>query len=291
MSFIKRKIDLTFQLGTGTFGESGANTVTCSGLRVHAHITGCFGPGNAAAQVNVYGLSPSLLNQLSALNQGSMAVRKNTLIIAAGDDVSGMATVFQGQIMLSQIMLNTAPDTTLSIMAQTGAFAAVQRVAPTSYPGTADAAVIMQTLAYEAGLGFENNGVSVILPTPYFPGSPLEKIRRCATAAGIEYLIDAAKNVLAIFPVGGSRNGLVPVISPATGMIGYPSYASGNYGGLSITTLFNPLLRPGGVVAVESSLQVANGQWGVYDIEHELSSEDPSGPWFTRFTGSILNGS
>lgn len=288
MSLLKRKIEVTFQLGTGVFGESGTNTVTCSGLRVHAHITGCFGPGNALAQITVYGLTPSLLRQLSALNQGSIAIRKNTIVVSAGDEVNGMATVFQGQVMLSQIQLNTAPDTGLVISAQTGAFAAVQRVEPSSYPGAADAAIIMQTLAFEANLGFENNGVSVILATPYLPGSPLEKIRRCAQAAHIEYVIDSVKNVLAIFPIGGSRGGSVPIISSETGMIGYPSYSTGVYGGLSITTLFNPLLRPGGVVQVQSSLEVANGRWGVFEIEHELSSEDPGGPWFTKFTGSVL---
>ena len=35
MSFTRKRIDVTISLGTGTFGETGANTVTLTGLRVH----------------------------------------------------------------------------------------------------------------------------------------------------------------------------------------------------------------------------------------------------------------
>jgi hypothetical protein len=285
VSFVKRRVTVVFQLGEGVFGESGTNTVTCSGLRVHAHIDKVFGPGMGEAQIRIHGLTPSLLNQLSSLNQATMAIRKNTVIVSAGDDVNGMATVFQGQIMISQIMLNTAPDTALMVLAQAGAFAAVQLVPPSSYPVSADAAVVMQNLAHLAGLSFENNGVSVQLATPYYPGSPLEQIRKCAQAAGIEYVID--DTTLAIFPVGGARGTQIPVISPATGMVGYPNYSTSVYG-IELTTLFNPLLRPGGKVQVESSLAVANGTWQVFNMQHELESEDPGGQWFTRFAGSSL---
>jgi len=288
VSFLKRKIDITFQLGTGSFGESGTNTVTCSGLRVHARIDKVFGPGMGEAQLRIEGLTPSLLNQLSSLNQATMAVRKNTVIVSAGDDVNGMATVFQGQVMIGQIMLNTAPDSALMVLAQAGAFAAVQTVPPTSYTGTADAAVVMQNLAHLAGLDFENNGVSMQLSTPYFPGSPLEQIRKCADAgrAVFDYVID--DKTLAIFPVGGARGAQIPLISPDTGMIGYPNYSTGVYG-IEVTTEFNPLLRPGGKVQVQSSLEVANGTWQVFNLSHELASEDPGGAWFTHFSGAALN--
>ena len=148
MTFLKRRIDLSFALGLGgVFGESGTNTVTVSGLRVHAHIEQVNGPGMGQAEVRVYGLTPSLLNQLSSLNQATQVTRKNVLTVSAGDETNGMAVVFQGQISVGQIMLNSAPDTHLLVLANSGGLEAVQRVAPTSYPGSADAAVIMQNLA------------------------------------------------------------------------------------------------------------------------------------------------
>jgi hypothetical protein len=216
-----------------------------------------------------------------------MAVRQNTVIVSAGDDVSGMATVFQGQITLGQIMLNTSPDTSLLVMANTGALAAVKTVPPTSYPGTADAAVVMQNLAHLAGLKFENNGVSMQLSTPYFSGDALHQIRKCAEAGrGVfDFVID--DDTLAIFPVGGARGGAIPLVSSATGMVGYPNYSTSVYG-IEVTTLFNPLIRPGGKVQVKSDLAVANGTWGVYNIQHMLESEDPKGQWTTHFGCSSL---
>jgi hypothetical protein len=283
VSFVKRRINITFQLGLGgEFGESGTNTVTCEGLQVQASIQECNGPGLGQAAVRIRGLTKSLLKQLSSLNQATMAARRNSIIIDAGDDDAGMATVFQGQIQVSQIMLNTAPDTTLTLMASAGGLAPIRRVAPTSYPGTADAGVILQNLAFEGGLDFENNGVSIPLSTPYFPGDTWSKIKRCAEAGKIDYTIDAKKNALVITPRGGARAGDIPIISPETGMIGYPAYSSG-LGGLHVTTLFNPLLRVQGQVQIQSDLEVANGTWRVFNLQHELESEDPGGQWTTQF--------
>lgn len=283
MSFVKRRIDVTFQLGQGgVFGESGTNTVTCSGLRVQAAIQEANGPGLGQANVRIYGLTPSLMRQLSSLNQATTSVRRNSIIIEAGDDTNGMATVFQGQMQISQIMLTTSPDTSLAVMASAGGMAPVLRVAPTSYPGAADAAVILQNLAFEAGLDFENNGVSVSLSTPYLPGDSWAKIKRCAAAAKCDFTIDAKKNALVITPRGGARAGEIPVISPDTGMIGYPAYSSG-LGGLHVTTLFNPLLRIMGQVQVKSGLEVANGTWRVFNLQHTLESEVPGGQWQTEF--------
>jgi hypothetical protein len=70
-------------------------------------------------------------------------------------------------------------------------------------------------------------------------------------------------------------------------MVGDPNYSNSVYG-IEFTTLFNPLLRPGGKVQVESGLEVANGTWQIFNLQHQLDSEDPGGQWFTRFSGSSL---
>lgn len=288
MSFVKRKIDVTFQLGLGgTFGESGTNTVTCSGLRVQAAMQELNGPGMGQANVRIHGLTPSLMRQLSSLNQATMAARRNSIVIAAGDDVSGMATVFQGQIQTSQIMLSSAPDSTLTLMATAGGLAPIQRVAPASYPGTADAGIILQNIAFSVGLKYENNSVSVPLSTPYFPGDAWAQIKRCAGAANLDYALDAKTNTLVVTAKGGARPGQIPIISPETGMLGYPAYSSG-LNGLSVTTLFNPLLRIMGRCEVRSSLSVANGMWRIFNLQHEVESEDPGGQWLTRFDATPL---
>ena len=284
MSFRKRRIDVTFYLGKGSFGDDGSDTVKVSGLRVSASIAKTSGPGLGELNMRVYGLTPSLLRQLSALNQGEMSARNNSVLVEAGDNVSGMSTVFEGHMLVGQILLNEAPASPLLVYAVAGALQAVQTGEPVSYPGSADAAVILADLAKKMGLQFENSqGVSVQLATPVFTGSLLEQARRCAQHADIEMVIDG--KTLAIWPTGSSRAGIAPIVSPETGMVGYPSYSSG-INGISVVTEFKPSLRIGGTVEIKSSLAVATGTWKTFEIGHELESEVPGGQWFTRFNAS-----
>lgn len=233
------------------------------------------------AAVRVYGLDPSKLRQLSALNSAIMYQRNNKIIITAGDDVSGMGRIFEGQIAVGQIDMNGSPDSALVLSAFAGLLNAVQPAPPSSYPGTADVAVIMQNLATAMGYTFENNGISVILSTPYLPGTLRDQAMRCANAANINWVID--NGTLAIWPRFGSRGGSVPLITPESGMVGYPTYSEM---GIALKTIFNPFLILGQTVEVRSSLNFANGRWNIFNLEHDLESETPGGDWFTRFTGN-----
>ena len=289
MSFVRRKIELTFQLGKGAFGLDGSDTVVIGGVRVQCIVTSAVGPSLGNANLRIHGLNPSLLNQLSALNSTDIADRANRIIIKAGDDKVGMSTVFEGQVNLSQIDMSSTPDVALNVLAFAGQLEALRTSDPVSYPGSADAAVILANLAHKMGMTFENNGVSVQLATPYYPGSLLDQARQCADEAGIKMFIDhgePGKNTMAIWPRDGKRGEFIPLISPSTGLVGYPGYASGKMGGITVKCLFNPQLRLGGLARVESDLQVANGQWQMNEISHDLDSETPGGLWFTHFVGS-----
>lgn len=296
MAFAQRLITLIFQLGKDssgvqyTFQEGSYDTVTVSGLRVQANIQNSIPPMQGIATVRVHGLTPSLQNQLSTLNRldnGQVAIRFNQLTIQAGDVQSGMSTVFAGHIAFSQPDYNNAPDSSLVISAQAGYLDAIRPTPVLSYSTQADAAVIMQTLAAQAGYQFQNTGVSVMLATPYLWGSPRQQMEMLARAANINWVID--KNTLAIWPKGGVRDGLIPLISPATGMIGYPSRQD-QANGWSIRTLFNPSLFIGGSCQIQSSVQNANGTFQVYQLSHALESETPNGKWESSFQAQNVNG-
>ena len=62
-------------------------------------------------------------------------------------------------------------------------------------------------------------------------------------------------------------------------MVGYPAL---NSKGMAVRTLFNPQIRLGGAVRVESSLPMATGEFTVFNFSHALSSQLPGGPWFTN---------
>ena len=278
-SYVHRKIDLTFTLGTGTFGESGADTVTLSGLRVAANITKAGGTSMGAAQIRVYGLTESKMNQLSTLGLLVTEVRRNTVSVSAGDDVSGMSLVFEGTINDGFVDFAGAPDVAFNISAFVGLFDAIKPVPPRTYRGSADAAVIMADIAAQMGFAFENSGVSgILLSNPYFPGTAREQARRYAQAADINWLLD--NRTLAIWPKGAARGDQVPLVSPETGMVGYPAYTSQ---GVRVTTLYNPALAHGGKVEVRSSLKAACGMWVIQTLDYNLESETPGGAWFSSF--------
>ncbi len=86
-------------------------------------------------------------------------------------------------------------------------------------------------------------------------------------------------NILSIWPRGGYRAGQIPIISPDTGMVGYPSFTQS---GVVVKTLFNSAIRFGQLVSVQSSLQGATGQYRVQKLAHDIESEMPGGKWFTQ---------
>ena len=297
MSFVRRRIELVIRLGQGQFGNDGSNTVTLTGYRVIVHIEKVAGPGLGLASIRIFGLSKDLMSALSALNNADMAQRKNIIAVLAGDDEVGMALVFQGCIMDGRPFMNEAPEASLLLTAQGGGSAIVQRSQPISYQGSADVATIASSIAAAAGWNFQNFGVQMKLQTPYLWGDPVAQWRQLAEAGEGQFhcqLDDGdgkdKAQTLVLWPVSGSRGGLIPLISPATGLVGYPNYST-SVVGLDIKTRFNPSLAIGGKVQIQNDescpLTSANGIWKVWNIVHDLESESPGGPWFTSFNAAF----
>ena len=80
-------------------------------------------------------------------------------------------------------------------------------------------------------------------------------------------------------------------VDVATGMVGYPTYDG--YG-VNLRTLYNPSIRFGGRVKVETDVQQAAGEWVVACVAHHLESEKPGGAWFSTVrlnnTGLAITG-
>ncbi|CAM2143829.1 Phage tail protein [Pararobbsia alpina] len=286
MSFTRKRIDVTISLGTGQFGDTGADTVTLTGLRVQAAIAVPGGDAMGVCQARIFGLPISMINQLTTVGPINTAIRaQNSILLAAGDDETGLQTAYAGTIGEAWGELQGAPEVPFNVIGFAGLIAAVKPVGALSFQGSVDAATIMSGLADTMGLTFENNGVSVQLSNPYFPGTALDQVRACARAADILYVID--RNVLAIWPKDGQRGGDVPLISPDTGMIGYPTFSSN---GLGVTSFYNPAIKPGGTIQVKSSLPVACGMWNVFNLNHNIESETPDGAWFTTLSAYPKNG-
>lgn len=297
-SWTQKQINITITLGTGTFGSTGQNTVKLSNLRVVATIEKGGFPSQDRASIRVYGVPASIANQVSTLGIPQPMIRLgNTVTLEAGDTVNGMSVVYSGYMLECFQNFEEIPETSLQINAYFGMIGAMKPATPLSIRGTGDVATMMSGLANLLDCKFENNGVQVQLSNPYFPGTALAQAHELARAANINLYLDLAGGTLAIWPLNGTRGGQIPLINPASGMIGYPTFQSN---GMSFKTLFNPNIRLGGQIQMQSSVGNAataannpnvpagtqtggpSGLWLVQPpLVHSLSAQLPGGPWFT----------
>jgi len=277
MSFKKRRIDVTFNLGKGQFGNDRGSDVTLRGYRTQVSIAGYTGDVQSKLQLRIDGLTQDMANQLTSIGPIYEERRNNQVLIAAGDAQDDALTVaYQGTIEQAWAEYNHAPDITLNVIASAGAIEAVRPVRARSYRGAIKASTVISDIASSIGLVLENNGVSAVLSNPYFPGTAIEQLRACAKAGHFHYTID--RGVIAIWPYRHYRfmAGKTLVIEPGKNLIGYPSFTGA---GVEFTVLYTPELGLGQVVKVVSVIDAAQGDWSIVNLTHQLESEKPGGLW------------
>lgn len=284
-SFARRIIEISIKLASDSktnqpvkFSESGTDTATFSNYRMKVSVQNSGAPAGSTASVDIFGLSESLMNQLSTLGMVFNMVPKNTITIQAGDEQNGLSTVFVGTIMSGYADYNQAPNVPFHIEANSILADAVAPTAASSFTGPTAVADIMAGFARIMGLTFENNGVDTKLSNPYFSGNIRTQMRTCAEHANINAEIVDGKT-LAIWPKGGSRKtNEIPLISPQTGMILYPAYTQQ---GIMLRTLFDPKISFGGLIKVQSRVKAVNdvGQWAVNQLNLALECQVPKGKW------------
>ena len=272
-----RRIDLTFQLGTGEFGESGNKQLTFKGLRTLVHIELATAPNPASAMVRVYGLTLDHMNQLSQAGL-SYKARRDLIQIDAGDDLTGMTTVFVGQIIDAYPDMRNQPDVSFYVFATPTNVQQLKPVETTSFPGQVTTEQALKAIAQKGGWTLEANGIKTALRSPYFQGTAWDQLLSCVRAANCFSHVDGVNNILAVWPKDGGRNGFgEAVVSPDTGMIGYPTFQAIN---VIVKRLFDKkTIHMGQFIQIISQLKAANGRFRVNTIDYDLSSEMPGGPW------------
>lgn len=281
MAFSHKQIAITFDLGEGQFGESGFNRLKLGGpLRASIDISESGGPSHATCQARISGMTLSNMNALSTLGIRATIVRRNRITVEAGDIINGLGVIFQGQIIDGWADFSGMPDINFYVSAGSAYLQRIKPIPPTSYNGLADVATIMKSLATQNGMSFQNNGVESQLIDPYFPGTIHDQMDSCAKAANINWFI-VNDTTVAIWPKDGARDNSITVISPETGMIGYPTWTQS---GIQINMIHTPSIGFGQKIQVKSSLPAVSKVWQIQGISHSLESETPNGQWSTRIT-------
>jgi hypothetical protein len=280
--YVRRKIDVTFRIAQGPEDQppKSFQSVKLSGLRCAVAVE-TQGLGNMpSAQIRVQGMTKSLMNQISTIGLLAARARRDFVRIEVGDDTNGMGLLYDGTIGEAWGDFSSMPDVSLLVQSYVGLRDAGLDVTPLTFNGPTDIVTIMSSLAAQLGYQFENNGVKgIILSSPYFPGSPRDQIKAAASAANIGWEIVLEGNKLVIWNKGAGRGTLVPLISPATGLIGYPGFTAS---GVTLNMRYNPNVVSQGTIKVESEIVPAQGTWIVRKVVHVVQSETPGGAWSTQ---------
>lgn len=276
---IERFLSFNLIKDGGNFTGASGNVLQIAGARASVDIVKAGGLSWGTANITIYGLSLSQVNDLSTLGQAVIIDHKNKVQVYAGDSTGQRALAYDGIIFQAWGDFSNQPNCSIKMMAQTGLDVQVAPADSYSAPGTVDVVTVLQSLCNTANYALDNHGVSgVSITDPYFSGTVLMQIQDCIEAAGINAHLD--NNILAIWPRGGTRDSaFVPTFGPGTGLVGYPVFTAN---GLEMDVVYDPTVTFGAKVMVNSSLRGTSGTWQVAGLTHNLSCLVPGGPWFTR---------
>ena len=304
-TFTKKKITITFSIPTGAIGpNSDADTVVLEGHRCMVNVTNAGMVEGSQASVRIEGMTLAMMNRLTmvqALNTVDNPFNEHynvsVITIQAGDDVSGMATVFIGTVAEAFVDFTASPNVAFQVMAWSTLELKIKQAIPATYKGTVSAATILSDLAAKNEYTFINHGVTKSLTNYYGWGSLDKQIKDVMTAINGFYHIDTVNKTISAWQSQSASTTATDTIkiNKRTGLVGYPQY---NQLGVTLTTVFNPQIQYQVPVYVESEYLPegwvnnqagqypatfpTTGYWSPYLVQHDISSELPGGPWFTH---------
>lgn len=276
----KKQLRFVVTLGTGKFGSSNNDAITLQGFRATADIDKAGGMMMGTLRAKIYGVKQADMNSVTTLQWKTGTLIPNTVEVYAIDGPAE-TLVFAGNIVNAWADYQSMPDVFLHIQAQSAFFNALKAIPPRSFKGGVDVASVMAQIARDLGYTFENNGVTTRLVDVYLPNTGMEQAKDLARAAGCDLYLD--DKILAITPPNVPRRVVIPLISPASGLVGYPTFDGV---GVNFQTLFNPAITFGGSIKLETDVQQAAGEWVVTSVGHRLESEKPGGAWFSNVRGN-----
>ena len=199
-----------------------------------------------------------------------------TVILSAGYD-GNFNTIFQGQITQARIGRENGTDTYLDITAADGDQIYNFAVVNFSVAAGSDTIGRLRMLATAAGMDegtiqAPENGPKLARGAVYF-GMAREHLRQECATIGANWSINDGK--LDVIAEDGYKEGEIPVITSATGMIGVPEQ---NGLGISFKCLLNPHLKQNERVQIDNSLI---RQFGYTTSNLEIAKQLKSVPTLT----------
>lgn len=283
----KKVIKVTIKINdkaTTFSSKDGSNKLSSDGLRVQTILS--YGAGNITptAQINIYGLSIETMAPLMRVSWNTMQAVLNTIQIEVGEEGDkALSLAYEGNITFAKIDMSNAPTTCLQIESQMCVVDSLLPQDAKTYDKGQDGAEIIKQICTDMGYQFSNNGATHIIADPLtLEGSRINRIQYIAHMCNFDLYTEQKE--IAICPKGVARTIKIPIVTPTTGLIGYPSP---DIRGITFTCLYSPLLRFGGIVKIQDSIiPTCNGEWRIYGLTAILESNSSGARWHMEVQAS-----
>lgn len=270
-SFTNKTIQVVMAMAEGVF-QNGANQITVEGLPTTVDIQKQGGDERPSCTVTIGNLNIDVVKQLTTLSFRPLQRFKNQITVNAGEAGKQLQTIFIGDFENAYGEFQNAPTMNLMVKAIAAQHGALMATPATSVDGTEQVAKLMEQWAVEAGCTLENKGVNASVKNVVYRGSPVDKAKTLARDVGIDLIIDDGKFI--ITPSGQAVDGNAVLIDPKHGLLGYPAFSND---GIEFNMIFDPNVKIGGLVKIESIVPRASGIWKVTKITTKLEAYVPNG--------------
>lgn len=238
--------------------------------------------GNAKCEV--YGVPLDSMNQIARLWLETLTPQNtDTLAIDVWDptldnNAGGFLPFFQGVITWSAVDASATPHVKLVIEAN-AAFALMNQSASAySNAGPVSLQDTLTQIVTPAGFSvdYSAQASAYMLKDVHAPGAPLSQIDKLMRSfPDLTWFVNLQRLVVRQVNAPFSTDPIQ--INAATGLQGFPVYSTS---GLQFQTVFNPRLRPGVALDVETPFEfVTRTLWVSSVIAHSLDVNFPNGHW------------
>lgn len=232
------------------------------------------------AKVEVFGVPLAAMNQIARLWLEALTPQNSDTLAISIWDGKDFVPFFQGVITWSAVDASGMPAVKLVIEANAAMALMNLSASPYANAGPVELADALATIAEAAdfAVDYSNTASRYQLTDVRVTGSPMEQI-----AGLMRYFPDLTWFVnlqrLVVRQANAPFSADPIRIATDTGLMAPPVYSTS---GLQFNTLFNPRLRPGVALDVQSLFDFVNRtQWVAAVLSHQIDVNVPGGQWAT----------
>jgi hypothetical protein len=232
------------------------------------------------AKVAIYGVPLDAMNKIARLWLEVLSPSNTDTLTIDVWDGSNFVPFFAGVITWSAINAGGAPQVALEIEANSAMIAMNTVAAPYAQDEPVGLQSALQQILGPTGLVVEfAESVPVLeIQRAHLIGTPMDQ-----ASALMNYFPELTWYInlqrFLVRPVNGPLGSDPVPINKTNGMIGYPTYSTS---GVQLSTIFNPRIRPGLALDIQTMFDFVNRtKWVAAVLQHNIEPNMPGGQWMT----------